>query len=290
MKAGRAGKAGKKKPATGRTDAAAALLKDEADFNVLSTELAKLPGSKEKPEPRSFNDLIKSVAARISSKPKTHLLWLLHHARFFGIAKDGSTVTKPAYFLPVGFTDWDEWEEIVCSKILVLSRLEDDQNLAADCDFSARSGAMKSLAQETFVRACMVGSHENGFDSADWQHIFDILTKNGRVQMADALNFLRRIDDRRQNFKLGRAHPLPPRQLWLAEHWIYFDPEPGTPAGLCAFTNSSAAMILNSQNGSAKMTEQNFSRDTKKLGLLRCHRASFKVKDVSGGLAVLPLI
>lgn len=277
-------KASGKKPDKRRTDAARDVQDEEWQLDVLRALMEKLPPGTA--EPRTFNDLFNSVAHRIVSEPAKPLTWLKYHGRFFGVADDGSTMTKLGYLLPVGFTDWSEWEKIVVSKILALARLDGDQSLPTDCDSKARDAAIRSSWQQIYTRACIAGACENGFESGHWQSIFEFLKTNGKVSLADALSFFRRINDRRENFKSGDAQLLPPRPCRIAEQWIDFDPEPGTPAGLCVFTNASAAMIMNRQEGTMTMTEPNFSRDSKNLGLIRCRRASFKATEMSGELSV----
>ena len=215
-------------------------------------------------------------------------------SEFFEV--DGTTAETKSYSLPEGFQDWDEWELIVCSKIIAMTQLltkgSSDEILdVVEVSKSAcsRSGtkhkAFRKMQLKQFELETMAVETITNFDSQQWRNIFSLLENRGKVSFQDVVNLFKRIDAKHQNYKLGNAHLVPPRQKFMVLDWINLN---GDIPALCTFDNTSAALVLSVREGDINkpMLGTNFSRDKAKWNLISCKKPLYRARNRRGALII----
>jgi len=205
---------------------------------------------------REGGTIQRSILNKLKTLHRGKGLFSLYVFEFFGgKPRTPFRWSKPAYSLPDGFASWDEWENIVVSKILALAT---------------------RLQPRAELRGLIATKSINKFNRQLWNWLFDDLCEGGVVTFDVARKFFHSTDAKRDNYKVGFAGLS--RQFQIAKNWIHFDPPDGTRQ-LCMFDNRSCARL-------SEMTEGNFSREVKKLGLVRCAKPSMRVSDSDDGLKI----
>ena len=245
-------------------------------------------------ETRDHGQLFMSVLEKLKQTAENQTAYGL---RFLALAEFmGTPRADFIYEFPLGFENWEEWERIVCSKIVGITRLTPNSYGQPVLDAVESRKTKKAHERwrkqnlEHYEANLMRNASKHSFTASDWKMLFSVLARNRKVYLQDLRKSLNRIESKHDNFVLGKAHSFPVRQAIILRHWIRFNHDTEHP-GLCTVDNGSAAKFVayfENVHEAEAMSPENFSREKKKLGLISCNKPFYRISMAGDLLSFEP--
>ena len=185
------------------------------------------------------------------------------------------------YALHPAFKDWAEWNAVVLSMLKAKARLH--SNLfypKGTCD-------VNKIAEAALIN---IGALEGELDKAQWDKIFHLLKSGEKICISRALSFFNRADNRCDNIKRGKANSFRNRDFYVISKWVVPSAQTEEFPGFCALDNDSMAKFYAFAKGdnAMPMDGPNFSRARKGLGLEKCRKPTWRVREEEESLVIEP--